>query len=452
MDCAKAMAKAASREHTRKTLGRSSRLMAAPPKAENVPMNRSLHAAKTAKQDEFYTQYVDIQKEVDAYLEFEPDTFLGKVVYCNCDDPFESNFFKYFAANFNKLGLQKLVTTSYDGSPIAGQGTLFPEYNEGNGKRQKPKALAVILDHVKDEDGDGAANIDDVKLFLKRNKAARIALKADDQYPGGDFRSAECVALLKVSDIVVTNPPFSLFREYVSQLVEHGKKFLIIANKNAITYKELFPLIKNNKLWMGVTPMGTDMLFDVPPEVAKAMLESGKKGSNYKIVNGKVMGRSASVWFTNVDHGRRHQELALMTMADNLRFSKHNELKGKAAYDRYDNYDAIEVSFTDAIPGDYDGMMGVPVTFLDKYNPDQFEIIGYEYSDELRTRNYPVQIQVDKRGKKSNVTTLNDVCALGVARAPSSQTYYIVNGEYFVAPYKRLFIRHRARPARRAKK
>ena len=313
MEYAKAMAKTASREHTRKRLGRSSRLTAAPPKAESKPSNQNLGAAKAAKQDEFYTQYVDIQKEVEAYLEFDPDNFRGKVVYCNCDDPFESNFFKYFAANFNKLGLKKLVTTSYDGSPIAGQGTLFPEYNEGNGKRQKPKALTVILDHVKDEDGDGAANIDDVKLFLKRNKAARIALKADDQYPGGDFRSAECVALLKDADIVVTNPPFSLFREYVAQLVEHGKKFLIIANKNAITYKELFPLIKNNKLWMGVTPMGTDMLFDVPPEVAKAMLESGKKGSNYKIVNGKVMGRSASVWFTNVDHGRRHQELALMS-------------------------------------------------------------------------------------------------------------------------------------------
>ena len=406
-------------------------------------LNQGLGAAKVAKQDEFYTRYVDIQKELEAYLEFDPDTFRGKVVYCNCDDPFESNFFKYFAANFNKLGLKKLITTSYDGSPIAGQLTLFPEYDEGNGKRQKPKALAVILDHVKDEDGDGAANVTDVELFLKRNKAARIALKGNDNYPGGDFRSPECVAFLKEADIVVTNPPFSLFREYVAQLVEQGKKFLIIANKNAITYKDIFPLIKGNKLWMGVTPMGTDMLFEVPPKVAKAMLESGKSGSNYRIVNGKVMGRSTSVWFTNLDHGRRHQELPLMTMADNLKFSKHKEIKGKAAYDRYDNFDAIEVSFTDATPSDYDGVMGVPITFLDKYNPDQFEIIGYEYSDELRTRDYPVQTQVDKNGKRSNVTKLNDVCALRVDRAPSNQTYYIVNGEYFVAPYKRLFIRHR---------
>jgi hypothetical protein len=185
--------------------------------------NRNLHAAKAARHDEFYTQYVDIQKEAGAYLEFAPDTFRAKVVYCNCDDPFESNFFKYFAANFNKLGLTKLITTSYDGSPIAGQATLFPEYNEGNGKRRKPKALAVILDHVKDEDGDGAANVTDVELFLKRNKAARKALKGNDNYPGGDFRSPECVALLKEADIVVTNPPFSLFREYVAQLVGHGR-------------------------------------------------------------------------------------------------------------------------------------------------------------------------------------------------------------------------------------
>src|SRR5260221_11616160 len=158
----RAMTKTASREHTRQRLGRSSLPVAAPPNAENLALNRSLHAAKAAKQDEFYTQYVDIQKEVEAYLEFDPDTFRGKVVYCNCDDPFESNFFKYFAANFNKLGLKKLVTTSYDGSLIAGQATLFPEYNEGNGKRRKPKALAVILDHAKDEDGDGAANLTDV--------------------------------------------------------------------------------------------------------------------------------------------------------------------------------------------------------------------------------------------------------------------------------------------------
>lgn len=339
-------------------------------------LNTGLNAAKVAKQDEFYTQYDDIRKEVEAYLEFDPDTFRDKVVYCNCDDPFESNFFKYFASYFNTLGLKKLITTSYDGSPIAGGMLPFVEYQDGNGERLKPKAIAVILDQVKDEDGDGAANIEDVELFLKRNKAARIALKGDGLYAGGDFRSAESVDFLKQADIVVTNPPFSLFRDYVAQLVEHGKKFLIIGNKNAISYKEVFPLIKDNKLWIGVTPMGTDLLFDLPPKVAEAMRESGKSGSNYKIVNGKVLGRSTSVWFTNLDHGRRHRELPLMTMADNLRFSKHDEIKGKIAYDRYDNFNAIEVPFVDAIPSDYDGVMGVPITFLDKYNPDQFEIIG----------------------------------------------------------------------------
>ena len=332
---------------------------------ESKSLNRSLHAAKTAKQDEFYTQYVDIQKEVEAYLEFDPDTFRGKVVYCNCDDPFESNFFKYFAANFNKLGLKKLITTSYDGSPIAGQLALFPEYDQGNGKRKKPKALAVILGQVKDEDGDGAANVTDVELFLKRNKAARTALKGDDKYPGGDFRSPECIAYLEEADVVVTNPPFSLFREYVAQLMQYGKKFLIIGNKNAITYKEVFPLIKDNKLWMGVTAFSGGMWFI-----------ADYKGKYEKTIDGVKLINVPAIWFTNLDHGQRHRELPLMTMADNLKFSKHKELKGMEAYNRYCNYDAIEVPFTDAIPSDYDGVMGVPITFLDKYNPDQFEIVG----------------------------------------------------------------------------
>ena len=400
---------------------------------ERRSMNKGLGAARAAKQDEFYTQYIDIQKEVEAYLEFDPDTFRNKVVYCNCDDPFESNFFKYFAANFNKLGLKKLISTSYDGSPIAGQGTLFPEYDEGNGKRQKPRALAVIIDQVKDENGDGAVDITDVELFLKRNKAARIALKGSADYPGGDFRSTACVDFLKQANIVVTNPPFSLFREYVAQLVEHGKKFLIIGNKNAITYKEVFPLIKENQLWLGVTPMGTDMLFEVPPTVSKSMVESGKKGSSYRIVDGKIMGRSTSVWFTNLDHGRRHQELPLMTMADNLKFSKHKEIRGKAAYDRYDNYDAIEVPYTDAIPSDYDGAMGVPITFLDKYNPDQFEILGITDRD----NNSGIKTKVYTEADAPNFGDLN---RRGVIR----------DGNILKSTYARLFIRHR-RPAKGTK-
>lgn len=392
--------------------------------------------AKKAKQDEFYTQYVDIQKEAEAYLEFDSDAFRGKVVYCNCDDPFESNFFKYFAANFNKLGLKKLITTSYDGSPIAGQGTLFPEYNEGNGGRRKPKALAVILDRVKDEDGDGAANVTDVELFLKRNKAARIALKADEKYPGGDFRSAECVALLKKADIVVTNPPFSLFREYVAQLVEYGKKFLIIGNVQALTYKEIFPLVKANKLWMGVTIHSGDREFRVPDHypLDAAGWRVDENGVKYIRVKGVR-------WYTNLDHGRRHQELPLMTMEDNLRFSRHDEIKGRAAYDRYDNYDAIEVPFTDAIPGDYDGVMGVPITFLDRYNPDQFEIVGTTESNDpdnaFRTRVYTPQECRNGYNKLFGKPGVYDLNASGV-----------VNG---IKVYKRILIRRRARSARRPK-
>ena len=397
-------------------------------------LNQGLGAARAAKQDEFYTQYVDIQKEIEAYLEFDPDTFRGKVVYCNCDDPFESNFFKYFPANFNKLGLKRLITTSYDGSPIAGQLTLFPEYTEGNGKRQKPKALAVTLDCVKDEDGDGAANVTDVELFLKRNKAARIALKGNDKYPGGDFRSAECVALLKEADIVVTNPPFSLFKEYVAQLVEHGKKFLIIGNVQALTYKEIFPLIKADRLWMGVTIHSGDREFRVPDHypLNAAGWRVDENGVKYIRVKGVR-------WYTNLDHGRRHQKLPLMTIEDNLRFSKHTEIKGKAAYDRYDNYDAIEVPFTDAIPSDYEGVMGVPVTFLDKYNPDQFEIVGtLESSDPdnpYRTRWYSAQDQKDaffRRFGKPGSIPLN--------------MSGVIND---VKVFKRILIRHRrrARPA-----
>lgn len=265
--------------------------------------NRSLSSAKAAKQDEFYTQYVDIQREVEAYLEFDPDTFRGKVVYCNCDDPFESNFFKYFAANFNKLGLKKLISTSYDGSPIAGQDSLFAEYNEGNGVRKKPKAIAVEIEEVTDVTGDGAIGIDDVKLFLEQNPHTRTSLAG-----GGDFRSAECVALLKQADIVVTNPPFSLFREYVAQLMEHRKKLLIIGPKNAVTYKEIFPLIKENKLWLGAGFANGNAYFSIPNGYEREFADGV-----YDPTTGLVKFRNVG-WFTNMDHGRRHQVLPLMTM------------------------------------------------------------------------------------------------------------------------------------------
>jgi len=405
------------------------------PRTESKSLNQGLGAARAAKQDEFYTQYVDIQKEVEAYLEFDPDTFRDKVVYCNCDDPFESNFFKYFAANFNKLGLKKLITTSYDGSPIAGAQLSFFEYGEGNGKRQKPKAMAVAIEEVKDVNGDGATGIEDVKLFLEQNPHTRTSLEG-----GGDFRSPECIDLLKVADIVVTNPPFSLFREYVAQLDEHGKKFLIIANKNAITYKEVFPLIKENKLWMGVTAFSGGMWF-----VADYI------GKYEKIVDGVKLINVPAIWLTNLDHGRRHQMLPLMTMQDNLRFSKHKEIKGKVAYSRYDNYDAIEVPFTDAIPSDYDGMMGVPITFLDKYNPDQFEILGITQSwDGGASKIYPKQTQVGKDGSKTQVTKLNDGAAIKIDSAPDNETYYIVDDVRFTKSYCRLLISHRTSPTRKS--
>ena len=396
--------------------------------------NRTLSRAKTAKQDEFYTQYVDIQKEVEAYLEFDPDTFRSKVVYCNCDDPFESNFFKYFAANFNKLGLKRLVTTSYDGSPIAGGQLALPEFNEGKDKRQKPKAIALIIEEVKDVTGNGAAGIEDVKLFLERNPHTRTPLAG-----GGDFRSPECIDFLRKADIVVTNPPFSLFREYVAQLVKLDRKFLIIGNVQAITYKEIFPLIRADKLWLGVTITSGDREFRVPNHypLNAAGWRVDENGDKYIRVKGVR-------WWTNLDHGRRHQELPLMTMEDNLRFSKHKEIKNKSAYDRYDNYDAIDVSFTDAIPSDYEGTMGVPITFLDKYNPEQFEILGITKTwDGGACKTYPMHTQVGKDGRTSAVSKLNDAPAMKVEKGPIGEIYYIVDGEYFLALYQRLLVRRR---------
>lgn len=387
-------------------------------------MNQNLAAAKSAKQDEFYTQYVDIQKEVEAYLEFDPDAFRGKVVYCNCDDPFESNFFKYFAAGFNRLGLRKLITTSFQGSPIAGTQLNFLEYLAVEDRIHDPRGIAVEIADVKDGNGDGATGIEDVRLFLEANTHTRTALSGN-----GDFRSAECVSLLKDADIVVTNPPFSLFRDYVAQLFEHKKKFLIIGPKNAVTYKEIFPLIKNTELWLGAGFAKGNAYFGIPAGAGREFAEGV-----YDPATGLVKFRNVG-WFTNLDHGRRHQELPLMTMKDNLRFSKHKDLRGKAAYDRYDNYDAIDVPFTDAIPSDYNGTMGVPISFLDKYNPDQFEIVGTTESNDpnntCRTRIYTskeCRAAYEKLFGRQGVYDLN---ASGV-----------VDG---VKVFKRVLIRHRRR-------
>lgn len=337
--------------------------------------NDNLTSAKRAKNDEFYTQYADIQKEIEAYLEYNPDVFRGKVVYCNCDDPYESNFFRYFVLNFTKLGLKQLITTSYKPSPIANTQLLLFGGEEVNKKpKGLPKVTAnkFIINRVHDFDNDGEFNLKDVAQQLKANKNNEWAPLEGD----GDFRSAECIELLKQSDIVVTNPPFSLFREYVAQLVACKKSFVIIGSKNTITYKEIFPLLKANKMWVGTTSFNKDMLF-IAPSYADL---SNKPKTAVREVDGVTYLRSPSVWFTNLDHGRRHQPLPLMTMDENLKYSRHKEIKGKKAYERYANYDAIEVPYTDAIPSDYTGEMGVPISFLDKYNPDQFEILGFSLS------------------------------------------------------------------------
>lgn len=321
--------------------------------------NQSLSDAKAAKKDEFYTQYIDIHNEIEAYLDFDPDTFRGKIVYCNCDDPFESNFFKFFAANFNKLGLKRLITTSYDGSPKAGRGILFENYIANKGKCSKPKALAITLEQVKDEDGSGTVDINDVKVFLKRNKSKHTALTGDDTYAGGDFRSNECIAFLKEADIVVTNPPFSLFRDYVAQLVEYGKKFLIIGNMNAVTYKEIFPLFQTNQMWYGPSIRSGDREFRVPPNYP--MTAAGSRVDEYGNKYVRVKGVR---WFTNLDFEARYKKLGLQ------------RTYSPDAYPKYANFDAIEVGRTKDIPLNYDGPMGVPISFLDKYNPEQFDILG----------------------------------------------------------------------------
>jgi hypothetical protein len=334
-------------------------------------LNSNLTNAKRAKNDEFYTQYSDIQKEIEAYLEYNPDVFRGKTVYCNCDDPYESNFFRYFVLNFKKLGLSQLITTSYKPSPVANtQLSLFGDDKTLAPEKGRPKINAnkFVINNVGDIDGDGDFDLQDIALQLKENKHNEWAPLSGE----GDFRSDECIELLKQSDIVVTNPPFSLYRKYVEQLNKYNKKFVIIGSKNTITYKEIFPLIKEDKMWVGTTSFNKDMLFIAP---SNADLSSKPKTA-VRIVDGITYLRSPSVWFTNLDHGRRHQPLSLMTMADNKKFNKRLQ-KNENSYQKYDNYDAIEVPFTNAIPSDYDGVMGVPISFLDKYSPEQFEIVGW---------------------------------------------------------------------------
>jgi hypothetical protein len=322
--------------------------------------NQTLNKARDAKQDEFYTQLNDISNELRHYKE----QFRGKVVFCNCDDPFESNFFKYFALNFNSLGLKKLIATSYAGSPIAGQ--ALPLFDMEGLKQGGVTALdedrrphAIEINEVPDGNDDGAIDLTDVEVLLRSDANVTHVLIGDGDYGPGDFRSAQCVEFLKQADVVVTNPPFSLFREYVAMLVGHGKKFLIVGNKNAITYKEIFPLIMKDQLWMGTGFSAGNAYFKIPPENARSFA-SGVYDQGTGLVKFRNVG-----WFTNMDHKKRHEEIPL--------FRQYN----RDQYPKYHNYpEAIEVSKVADIPVDYDGAMGVPITFLDKYNPNQFEILG----------------------------------------------------------------------------
>ena len=302
---------------------------------------KGLSAAKTAKKDEFYTQMMDIERELQHYWPH----FRDKVVLCNCDDPYESNFFKYFALHFNHLGLKKLICTCYNGSPVQGNELMidFGDFSE------EPKKIAykVEITEVKDMNGDGAVDLSDVQYLLKNNKNVLTTLKT------GDFRDPECIELLKQSDIVVTNPPFSLFREYIAQLMEYGKKFLIVGHQNAITYKEVFPLIKDNKVWLGYGFKGAAAHFFSPYE---DIATAGNHKQNMIRVSGVT-------WMTNLEIPKRNEELDLV-----CHYSSEE-------YPKYDNYDAVNICKTIDIPCDYDGYMGVPITFLDKYNPNQFEII-----------------------------------------------------------------------------
>ncbi len=307
--------------------------------------NKNLNAAAVAKKDEFYTQLSDIANELKHYWPH----FEGKTVLCNCDDPYESNFFKYFALMFNQLKLKKLICTCWDGSPITGKELdLFSDTEDETGRSRV--AYKIELTEMRDLNGDGAVDLGDVELFLKNNKPELLK-------EHGDFRSAECVELLKEADIVVTNPPFSLFREYVAHLIEYGKKFLIIGNQNAVTYNEIFPLIKENKLWLGFN--AGDMAFTVPEDYEE------KETRFWIDVKGQKWRSMGNIcWFTNLEHKKRHYPLDL------YKYYKPEE------YPKYDNYDAIDVSKVSDIPMDYDGVMGVPKSFLDKYCPEQFELVG----------------------------------------------------------------------------
>lgn len=383
--------------------------------------NSNLTNAKNAKNDEFYTQYKDIEKEINAYLEFDADVFRNKIVLLPCDDPEWSNFTKFFAQNFERFGLKKLISTSYapDSKNYESgyQPTLFetdnPQFDE-----KKTVTNGKIFTLTYDKSEDGKIDVNDLEWSY---------LEGD-----GDFKSKEIKKLRDEADIIITNPPFSLFRNFLTWTIQAEKQFLIIGNMNAITYKELFPLLKEDKIWLGATNFNTGMYFKVPNDFVYTDTYKFEKEHNGEKVN-RVPG---VCWFTNLDHGKRHQPLPLMTMEDNLKFSKHKELRGRDSYESYDNYDAIEVSFTDAIPLDYNGVMGVPITFLDKYSPEQFRIVGmcenedlYNYKTKIYTSAECKQAYFDKFGKKGTY----DLNASGV----------VIREGLLEKVYQRVLIKHK---------
>ena len=369
--------------------------------------NTNLANAKTAKNDEFYTQYPDIQKEINAYLDYDPNVFRGKTVLLPCDDPEWSNFTKFFAQNFELLGLKKLISTSYAPESkkykMPYQPTLF-ETEQPHFDVDKSKTHGKIFVLERDVTGDNRINIEDLQWQY---------LEGD-----GDFRSKEIRKLRDEADIIVTNPPFSLFREFVVWLMESGKQFVIVGTMNAVSYKEIFPLIKDNKMWMGNGFQNGNAYFRIDTlrnEYAEGVFDESTNLVKFR----------NCCWYTNIDHGRRHQPLKLMTMAENFKHSKHKEIRGRKDYVRYENYDAIDVPFTDAIPSDYNGAMGVPITFLDKYCPEQFEIIGHPHGDyglELGLKPYPRELKELNKGLRDG------------------DLYYMKDGKPEL-PYRRILIR-----------
>ena len=320
--------------------------------------NKGLEVAKSAKNDEFYTLYNDIQKELNAYLEYDPNTFKNKTVLLPCDDPEWSNFTRFFAQNFETLGLKKLISTSYASNSkkyVYDQISLF-ETNSPNYDEKKTNSNGKIFSLSRDNNHSGKIDIDDLEWSY---------LDGD-----GDFRSDEVKVLRDEADIVITNPPFSLFREFLSWILEANKKFLIIGNINCITYQEVFPRIKNNEIWLG-NGMGRWISGFIVPNSYKLYGTEARIDGDGK----RIVATNNCLWLTNIDHGRRHQSMQLMTMADNLKYSKHKRVKVEG-YQKYDNFNGIDIPFTDSIPSDFEGYMGVPITFLDKYCPEQFEIVG----------------------------------------------------------------------------